>query len=223
MLFADKAQFADADPAQNAAVDGVRQVAEGSRRMIEHGKSLYTPGDDRGVYRVETGALCHYVVWPDGSHDVIEFAFPGDIVGFGALAEHVSTAKAMVDTSVVTLSDAEFASALDADAALASRMASATDREFEFLRRRALQPGLRPVLNRVAAYLVAVAGEACRFGDTHVAAGTAGETAMAAMLDIPAREISFALNELREQGLVSDRDGSIVVDDMTALERIADA
>jgi CRP/FNR family transcriptional regulator len=223
MLIADNGQFAGARPADNRAKTAA-PASERNRRMITHGDSLFAPGTPRAAaYVVESGALCHYIVWPDGSHDVIECAFPGDIVGLGSLGEHVSTAQAMVDTAVVPLTRSELERALQSNAALAARMASATDREFDYLRRRALQPGQRPALNRIAAYLLAVAGSACRSGETHLAFGNAGAASLAALLDMPAADVVAAFTVLDDRGLVTERDGAIVIADAAGLEALADA
>lgn len=223
MLIANKGQFSGARPAVHRAT-AAAQPPERNRRMIPHGDRLFTPGTPRAAaFVVETGALCHYIVWPDGSHDVIECAFPGDIVGLGSLGEHMSTAQAMVDTSVVVISPAELDRAVQSDAALAARMASATDREFDFLRRRALQPGQRPTLNRIAAYLIAVAGTACRSGETHLTSGDDGVKALASLLDIPAADVRGAFTTLLDRNLVADRDGAIVIRDVDGLEALADA
>jgi CRP/FNR family transcriptional regulator, anaerobic regulatory protein len=223
MLIADNGQFSGARPAANRAKTAA-PAPERNRRMIAHGDSLFAPGTPRAAaYVVETGALCHYIVWPDGSHDVIECAFPGDIVGLGALSEHVSTAQAMIDTAVVPLTRAELDQALQTNAALAARLSSASDREFDYLRRRALQPGLRPAINRIAAYLVAVAGMACRSGETHLSAGNDGTASLAALLDMPASDVVAAFTTLRDRGLVTERDGAIVIADAAGLEALADA
>ncbi len=223
MLIADNGQFSGARPAGYRA-ETAAPAPERNRRMIPQGDSLFTPGAPRAAaYVVESGALCHYIVWPDGSHDVIECAFPGDIVGLGSLGEHVSTAQALVDTAVVPLTRSELDRALQSNAALSARMASATDREFDFLRRRALQPGLRPALNRIAAYLIAVAGSACRSGETNLTSGDEGAKSLAAVLELPLADVRAAFATLRDRGLVGDRDGSIVIEDTGALEALADA
>jgi CRP/FNR family transcriptional regulator len=129
----------------------------------------------------------------------------------------------MVDTSVAIISDDELDRALAADAALASRMASATDREFDFLRRRALQPGPRPVINRLAAYILAVGGAACRSGDTHLDVGGQGIVALSSQLEVPADEIESALATLMARKNVGVRDQTVVILDRDALEALADA
>lgn len=223
MLIANKSQFSGARPAVHRT-ETAAQPPQRNRRMIPHGDRLFTPGTPRAAaFVVETGALCHYVVWPDGSHDVIECAFPGDIVGLGSLGEHTSTAQAMVDTSVVAISRAELDRALQTDAALAARMASATDREFDFLRRRAVQPGHRPILNRIAAYLIAMAGNACRSGETHLTSGDDGVKSLASLLDIPVADVRGAFTTLLDGNLVTARDGAIVIVDFDGLEALADA
>lgn len=222
MLLPENGQFEIREPADFG--ERASSVSlERNRRMISHGDSLFTPGSPRyAAYRVESGALCHYVVWPDGTHDVIEFAFPGDIVGLGSLGEHVSTAQAMVDTLVAPVSDDELDHALASDAALANRMATTTDLEFDYLRQRALHPGLRPVVNRLAAYFLAVAGAACRSGDTHLEGGAKGIASLGSVLDVSVEKIATAMSTLKADGLVADQDGTIVILDRDGLEELAD-
>ena len=52
-------------------------------QTVATGEILFQPGNTRTLYRIERGTVCHYMLWADGRHDVIEFAFPGDIVGLG--------------------------------------------------------------------------------------------------------------------------------------------
>src|SRR6185312_13232440 len=108
-------------------------------RRLARGETLFHAGDARDqLYRVERGALCHYMRWDDGHHEVIEFAFPGDIIGFGHLATHTSTAQAVAKTIVSRISEAEFEQLLETDGQLAARFAAAGDREFEFMRMRSV-------------------------------------------------------------------------------------
>ena len=71
--------------------------------VVAIGAQLFQPGDHRRLYRVESGAICHYARLSEANEQVIEFAFPGDIIGLGYLPTHVSTAAAMVDTSRVSV------------------------------------------------------------------------------------------------------------------------
>jgi CRP/FNR family transcriptional regulator len=225
MAFAAEAQCEnDATALARAGASVCPPPATAGARSIRNGEALFSPGDPRrGAYRLTTGALCHYMVWPDGSHDVIEFAFPGDIVGFGHLSEHVSTAQAMVDTTVALLSEAELDQALEQDAALAARMASAADREFDFLRRRALGTGQPRPLTRVASYILALADMACRSGDglLQPAPSAGAGSSPASMLEMPPAEFAAAVAELEQRGLIKSDRGAFVVCNRPGLEAIA--
>ena len=77
--------------------------------------------------------------------------FRGDIIGFGNLEAHISTAQAMVGTEVSLITLQDFAEALKTDAQLSARVAAAIDREFYYLRNRAIQSApqrRRPKLDR---------------------------------------------------------------------------
>lgn len=198
-----------------------------SRRhqTVKHGDILFQDGDRRiTAFRVTEGALCHYMVWPDGSHDVIEFVFPGDIVGLGSLPDHISTAQAMVDTGVEWLTEAEVAELLQNDAALAARLASCADREFEFVRRRALGSGHRTPVQRLASYILAVAHVSCRSGESAATvADITGSPALANLLEIDQDELTTALADLEARGLVTADSAGLVVNDRIALEALADS
>src|SRR5262245_37985157 len=119
-------------------------------QTVDTGEILFQAGDERTLYRVERGAICHYMLWADGRHDVIEFAFPGDIVGLGHLKDHVSTAQAMVDTVVTLVPEHALSDALDRDDRLAFRLSAAVEREFDYLRDRAISANHVPAAAKVA-------------------------------------------------------------------------
>lgn len=188
------------------------------------GATLFQDGAVReGAYRIERGAVCHYMRWGDGRHEVIEYAFPGDVVGLGFQARHVSTAQAMVETVVSPLSPDELAQELAANDNLSMRLAAAGDREFEALRARALAARPDHALGRVAAILLALAHAeskeplaATLSTDEVAGAWVAG----AANLSVSALE--EALGALEEAGLIQRRAARLRLADAEALERLAE-
>lgn len=187
--------------------------------------TLFKPGDARQLYRVEQGAICHYIRWADGSHDVIEFAFPGDIIGLGKLGKHVSTAQAMVETVVSELDDADVTEALETDHKLYLRLAAAGEREFEFLRDQALNAGRRSPLQRLAGYLAAASYMSGREG--HEPAFVSNEISsgfVAERLGMDIDALAATLVKLEKQGLIEPTgDGGLRLTDVAALEALADA
>ena len=146
--------------AAEARLDGAR-IAPGASEAVETavatGATLFQPGDDREPLRVERGAVCQFQRWPDGRVDMIEFAFPGDVIGLGYLPGHTSSAVAMVDTVVSVMPTDTLEQRLAVDDRLALSLAAAGEREFEFLRAKSLRTALLPPLEKVANYLLAIA------------------------------------------------------------------
>jgi CRP/FNR family transcriptional regulator len=191
---------------------------------VATGEILFQPGNERTLYRVERGAVCHYMLWADGRHDVIEFAFPGDIIGLGHLAHHVSTAQAMVDTVVSLVSEETFSAALEKDDRLSFRLASAVEREFDYLRDKTLSSNQVPATARVANLLLALSamnGPEGRDPDLISDEITAGFVAR--QLDMSIDKLGAALLCLKNEGAVKETPTGLRIVDPLTLQRLADA
>jgi CRP/FNR family transcriptional regulator len=46
------------------------------------------------VFQVEAGHICLYRLLPDGRRQVVDFAYPGDYLGLGAVGRHATSAQA---------------------------------------------------------------------------------------------------------------------------------
>lgn len=196
---------------------GVFTAAEAGRRIhATTGELLFQPGEARQHYRVEEGAIFHYIRWTDGSHDLIEVAFPGDIIGLGHLDQHVSTAQAMVDSVVSEVSEHEIAHLLDVDDRLPLLLASAGEREFNYMRDTTLNFGRRTPVERLANYLLAVA-------DDSVVADDVTSGYVAERLQMSVDTLSSALIGLERKGLVAPAEGGLKITDAAELERVANA
>jgi CRP/FNR family transcriptional regulator len=194
-------------------------------RRLARGETLFHAGDERDrLYRVERGALCHYVRWDDGHHEVIEFAFPGDIIGFGHLTMHTSTAQAVAKTIVSPISEVEFEQLLETDGQLAARYAAAGDREFDFMRVRSIESGRGNPKKRVAAFLAALARLNADEGrNPGVITEEFSSGAVAGHLNMTVGDLAGVLRQLESDGFVaSDTDG-LRISDIDALEQYADA
>lgn len=192
-------------------------------RTLASGEILFQAGDTRThLYRVERGTLCHYARWGDGRREIIEFAFPGDIIGMGHLETHISTAQAMVDTVVSIVPASEFKRALDLDGQLAARLAAAADREFDHLRDRAFESGKGKPVERLASFLSALSHLGADEGrDPTLVTDEIASGVVAEQLDMTIDGLAQALRELERRGMVhATRDG-LRIDDVTGLETLA--
>jgi CRP/FNR family transcriptional regulator len=194
-------------------------------RTISTGSALFQAGSPRGLFRVERGAVCHYVLWADGRHEVIEFAFPGDIVGLGRMATHVSTAQAMVETVVSPLTDEEFEETLELDDRLSFRLAAAVEREFEFVREQALaKASARGPAARVANFLLAVSSLNRPEGrDPELISDDITAGLVADQLGMSIDKLGSVLVALKKQGAVKDTPAGLRIVNAEALQRLADA
>jgi CRP/FNR family transcriptional regulator len=197
----------------------------GPKRVLAVNEFLFRDGQHRGdVYRVECGALCHYIVWDDGHHEIIEFAFPGDYIGFGHLDAHISTTQAVVETEVSVVAAEDFAAALEADAQLAARVAAADDREFAYARSRAVTGGADKPVERVASLLTALSHLSVPEGrDPTLITDEIASDAVAERLHMSRDGVENVLSELEDRGLIRASSAGVRIINMSALEKLADA
>jgi len=176
------------------------------------------------LYRVESGALCHAMLWPDNRYEVIEFAFPGEIVGLGQLDKHVSVASALVDTVVSIVPHAELAAELVSDDVLELRSGAAAEREFNYMRARARQMPERSPVARIASYLLAVVAMNDQDGaPVNFIPDTNANPAIASLLQVDMSVMADGLLQLKKLGLIAPVGGGLRVLDIPGLERLADA
>jgi len=183
------------------------------------GSTLFRSGEPRQLYFIETGALCHYTQPTKGRPSIIEFVFPGEIIGLGCLAEHVSTARTMADSYVRVITDADLERALANDDRLFFRMAEASDREFDYLRNRALKAKSRSPIERVANFLLAIAGiNASEGRDPLIVTGNVSSGHVAERLDMSIDTLADALLSLRQGGLIDVSDHVLRIRNIAGLE-----
>ena len=191
-------------------------------RHLAKGSMLFRGGELRQLYLVETGALCHYTQLAEDRYNIIEFVFPGEIIGLGCLATHVSTAKTMADTYVRAISDADLDRALKYDDRLFFRVAEAREREFEYLRNSALKARSQSPVERVANFLLAIAGANAAEGrDPLIMTDDVTSGYVAEQLQMSVDTLAKALLSLRRNDLVDVSGHLLCILDLAALEAVA--
>ncbi|MEQ1576476.1 MAG: Crp/Fnr family transcriptional regulator [Hyphomicrobium sp.] len=189
---------------------------------VAKGKPVFQPGEPRRLYRIESGAVCHFSQWAGARFEIIECAFAGDIIGLGYLSTHSSIATAMADTMVSIVTPEEFEQSLRGDDHLAFRLAGAGEREFDYLRNKSLQAALLPPLQRVAHFLLAIANingtEGCE-GRVIVDDVTSGFVAR--QLHMTIDTMTMALLSLRQSGLIDVTAKGLHIVDVAGMEAVA--
>ncbi len=190
---------------------------------IPNGELLFEPGKPRSLYRVEAGLICHYTNSHNGDQDVIEFVFPGEIIGLGLSAVHVSTARALADTDVSVITEDELDAALHNNNRLFFRIAEAKDREFDYLRRKSLQGGLLPPLVRLANFLLAVSSiNAAEGRDATLIPDDYASGFVAEQLKMSIDTLATALLGLKQRGFIATSGKGLRIIDPTGMERLSE-
>ncbi len=188
---------------------------------IPTGKMLFEAGMPRRLFRIEAGAVCQFVRPTGDQSVVIEFAFPGDIIGLGQAATYASSAKAMVDTAFSDMSDSELEIASQRDNKLFFRLAAAYEREFDYFRSRSLEGDLLPPLGRLASYLLAISSiEYSEGRDATIVADDCSSGFVAEQLQMSVDTLAAALLSLQRSGFIKASGKGLELLDLAGLERL---
>ena len=194
-------------------------------RRLAAGEMLFREGDPRThVYRVEQGSICLFKVRSDGSHDVLEFAFPGDIIGLGYLDHHVSAAQAAVETQVGCVPRAAVQLVLEKTPRITSRLTAAIEREVAFLRESQSQAGRTSPVERIAALFVTLSRcNAYEGRDPTLISDSLTCGVVAGYLNVSVDELADCLKELERRDLVEATPKGLRLKNFDELEQLADA
>jgi CRP/FNR family transcriptional regulator, anaerobic regulatory protein len=193
-------------------------------RRLEAKEHVFCEGDTaRQVYRVEAGLLCTYRMMSDGRRQVVDFAFPGDIVGLGAGSEHNTSAQAIRPTRLRCLPTSALTEAMHTDARLAAKLYTAVAEELHAARELLLSVCQRSAAERLAAFLVALVRRNERRG-LHAETLDLGmtRTDIADFLGLTIETVSRTFTKFRTQGLIDIAQcTSITIVDRGGLEALA--
>jgi CRP/FNR family transcriptional regulator len=207
-----------------ASSDAAPSTDVGHRRLAA-GDVLFREGDPRTeVYRIEQGSICLFKVRPDGSHEVLEFAFPGDVVGLGYLDHHVSAAQATVETSLSCVPRAAIELVLDKTPRITARLTAAIEREVAFLRESQDRAGSTNAVERIAALFVTLSRcNAYEGRDPTLIADSLTCGVVAGYLNLSLDELADCLKDLERRDLIEATPKGLRLKKFDELERLADA
>ncbi len=213
----------DAPPISSARADD--RVPAGGYRTLAAGEVLFREGEPRDhVYRVERGSICLFRRRADGTHDVIEFAFAGDLVGLGYLDSHVSGAQATMETSLSCLPRREAEAAALELKTTGPRLTAAIEREVAFLNEARAQVAHPRPIERVAALFVTLARcNAYEGRDPRLITDTLSCGVVAGYLGMSVDELDHWLADLSARGLIEASEQGLRLKDIDELERLAEA
>jgi CRP/FNR family transcriptional regulator len=213
-------------PTQPGAADPlVQRLSFGPVRMVENREHIFREGDAASnVYLVEVGHVCIYKMLSDGRRQVIDFAYPGDLIGLGDGAEHASNAQATTRTRVRSIPISALHRVAEDDARLGMKLYEAVSRELRASRELLFTVSQRTATERVAAFLLALSRRNQRRGeDPREFVLPMTRTDIADFLGLTIETVSRTFTRLRTDGVIDLTQSVLVaIVDQDALSRLAD-
>jgi CRP/FNR family transcriptional regulator len=211
----------DERPAGAGSLDG--GLLHGPLRYSRNAM-LYRRGERRTcLYYIEAGVVALVRQTPGRQREIVEFAFAGDVLGYGLFEHHTSWAQAVGEVRIRRMPLSALDQILHSDQRAFDRYAEALQREFES-RRSELVNTERSLVKRVAALLVALSRQNGLEGrDPRVVGDELACGAVAGWLGADVHELASALMELERSGLIEQSPGDgIRLSDLARLERLVD-
>lgn len=129
----------------------------GQPRIINARDHIYREGDAAAhVYKVESGHVCIYRMVPDGRRQVLDFAYPGDIIGLGELGLHAANAQATTKVRLRCIPVSHLLEIARTDARAGVLLYDALAQELQAARELLFTVSQRTAAERVAAFLAAL-------------------------------------------------------------------
>ena len=201
------------------------QFSRAPIRAIAAKEHAFAEGDSRShLFRVESGAVCLYKVMPDGRRQVLGFAYPGDLIGFGLAEEYQFNAQATKPARVRVLSWTTVQHTARHDAALGMRLYEAISNELAAAHDLLLTTGQRSAAERLAAFLLAMSRRAERNGqDAGVIDLPMTRADIGDFLGLTIETVSRTFTKLRQRGIIDlAQSARVRLRDIAALEELAE-
>jgi CRP-like cAMP-binding protein len=197
------------------------------RRVFQPGKDLIYQGQsDRSAYILAKGWVCSYKILPDGTRQIVAFQIPGDFLGLRSVlfrtADHNVEPVTKVEASEVLASD--LLDAFTRTPRLATAVLWAASRDEAMVVEHLINLGRRDALQRVVHFLLEL-GARLRLVGLGTKDGYAcplSQYLLADALGLSAVHVNRVLRKLRDDRLLTFRNGKVIFDNFDALVELAE-
>jgi CRP/FNR family transcriptional regulator len=200
-------------------------LAHGALRGIEAKEHVFNEGDPKGfVYTVVTGAVCLYRILSDGRRQVIDFAYPGDVIGLGTGAVETFNAQATVATRVKCVPASSLRSAAARDAGVALGLYEALSRQLASMRNHLVCVGQQSATERLVNFLLTLSHRnEANGGDPEKVELRMTRHDIGDFLGLTIETVSRTFSKLKSLGVIEiDQGTTIRLVDIDQLEEMAD-
>lgn len=192
---------------------------------VRRGRTVVTQGDPADyVYRVMKGALRAVKLLGDGRRHVADFLLPGDFIGLTDVRDYGHSIEAVEDAVLQRYPRRSFDAVLQADPRIGRHFLSFVCNELSAAQERLLLLGRKSAMERLAAFLVAMADQGSKPAGTKDGCALAmTRIDIADYLGLTVETVSRLMSQLRSRGIIDlPRPQDVIFLDRTALEELSD-
>lgn len=200
-------------PGRTVVVDGLSAcAAQGTLRTLAGKEHIFCEGDPaRYIYLVEAGHVCIYKALADGRRQVIDFAYPGDWIGLGAIGAYGCNAQATTRTRLKCVPTAALHDTARTDAGVGLKLYEAVSRELIAARELLFTVSQCTATERLASFLLALSRRNERRGeDAREIVLPMTRADIADFLGLTIETVSRTFTKLKAHGLI-DLEQNILV------------
>ncbi len=193
-------------------------------RVLQAREHVFFEGDSKDhIYLVEKGTVCLYKTLPDGRRQIVDFAYPGDLIGLGLPGDHVFSAQAITLTRLRCLPAGLLHEVAQHDPQVGMQLYRALADQLLAARDLLLTVGQRNATERLGALLLALSRRNERMGaDATQIALPMTRADIADFLSLTIETVSRTFTKLRQSGIIDLVQSSLVViRDQKGLEQLA--
>ncbi|MCF8485530.1 MAG: Crp/Fnr family transcriptional regulator [Rhodobacteraceae bacterium] len=192
------------------------------RRTFVAGRDLVHQGQsDQAAYILASGWACSYKILPDGERQIIDFQIPGDFLGLRSVLLHMSdhSIEPITDIEVSEVMVGDLLDAFGKTPRLAMAVLWAASRDEAMVVEHLVDIGRRTAIERMAHFLLELGSRLALVGMGNKSGYQCPLTQylMADALGLSAVHVNRVLRQLREEGMVSFRDGLVVFENYNKL------
>ncbi|MDU8944696.1 Crp/Fnr family transcriptional regulator [Ovoidimarina sediminis] len=197
------------------------------RRSFAAGRDIVHQGQsDQAAYILSAGWVCSYKIQPDGTRQIVDFQIPGDFLGLRSVLLRTSdhSFEPIVNIQAAEVLAGDLLEAFAKMPRLATAILWAASRDEAMVVEHLVGLGRRDADTRLAHFLLELGARLALVGLGNKAGYDCPLTQyhLADALGLSAVHVNRVLRQLRENGLLTFRDGRVSYDDHDRLMEFAE-
>jgi len=201
-----------------------RQTSCDAGRVVAATTILFHEGDDAdALYEVVSGVFRATKVFPDGRRQVVAFAYPGDIIGFGHGDAYRFDCDALTPARVQVTARSELNDAMRARPELGEKLISVAAAEVASMRDLSVLLCRKSAMERIAGFLLSLALRTGKKANDQRVCLPMCRADIADHLGMTIETVSRNMTKLKTRRIIDLPDrGSFVIRDLYRLQNLAE-